>query len=174
MSQREGEWIVHLVRDAGHELAEGRHLGGLHELRLRSLQVVVGDLERGVLLFELLEELGPRLGQLARRVDRGTPYLGHLQVRANARDHLARRERLHQIVVRARLQAREARVFTGPRRDQDHGHGAGAGIRPHRVQQGDAVHLGHHDVAEHQVGRRGERRCERGLTVRNQFRFPIG
>ena len=55
--------------------------------------------------------------QIARRL---APHPRHLQVGVDPGDQLARRERLGQIIVGAGVQSFDARLFAGPRGEQDH------------------------------------------------------
>ncbi len=88
-----------------------------------------------------------------------------LDVGRNARQQLARAERLDQIIVGARPQAFDLGLFAGARRQQDHRHTAQFGIVAQLLQQPEAVEAGHHDVGEDQIGTLLLGRRQRLLTV---------
>ncbi len=52
VAEHERQWVVDFVRDAGHQLTERGHLGRLHQLRLRGLQVPVGGLQLQILALQ--------------------------------------------------------------------------------------------------------------------------
>ena len=70
-----------------------------------------------------------------------------LQVARDAREQLARSERLDQIVVGTRLQALDARFLAGARRQQDDRRVAQRRVRAQSAQQAEAVEARHHHVA---------------------------
>ena len=98
---------------------------------------------------------------------------GDLDLAVDPRDQLPRRERLHEIVVRARLEARDACLLAGAGRYQDHGDTAGGHILPERPQQFDPVAVRHHHVAQDEVGTSGPGRVERGLAVTDYLHGPV-
>jgi len=60
-------------------------------------------------------------------------------------------DRLRDIVDRADAQALQLALLVGPRRDEDDGDRAGLLVGLHPLAHLDPVHVGHHDVQQHQV-----------------------
>ena len=84
----------------------------------------------------------------------GSPLPPQLELGLDARDQLARRERLDQVVVGARVQPFDARLVAGARRQHDRPERRQcASVRAQRAQQLEAVQPGHHHVGQDQVGR---------------------
>ncbi len=114
-------------------------------------------------------ELGDAIAQIA--VGLGQPLLagaadaGQLQHGADAGEELARAERLRQVVVRARLEALDAGLFTGPGRDEDDREPAQRRVGADGAQQRQAVQPRHHHVGEQQIGRLAANRLERRQAV---------
>ena len=97
------------------------------------------------------------------------PQAGHLDVRLDPGDQFARAERLDEVVIRAGLHVLDARFLAGAGREQDDRHFAQPRIGTQRAQQAEAIQPGHHDIAEHEVGRVGVRRLQGGLPVGNRL-----
>ena len=93
-------------------------------------------------------------------------------LRLDARDQLARGERLDEIVVRAGLQPLDARLFAGTRRQQDHRHRLRPLVGAQALQQLEPVELRHHDVGDDHVGTVRLRRRQRGGAVAHRFDRP--
>ena len=72
--------------------------------------------------------------------------------RPHARDQLARRERLGDVVVGAQLEAEHLVALVHTPRHHDHGDAAGLGVLLEAAADLPAVELGHHDVEEDHVG----------------------
>ena len=131
----------------------GHHLDGAFEIELG------GD--RGADLVQELEDLRfllqePRaLRARSRQLDIGR----------DARQQLARAERLDEIVVGAHPQAFDLGFLAGARRQDDHRHAAQLGIGAQLLQQPEAVEPRHHDVGEDQIGTRAPRCRQRLLAV---------
>lgn len=87
-------------------------------------------------------------------------------------DQLARGERLDQIVVGAGLEPFGGRVFAGARRQEDHRHRRQLRFAPQLLHQGEPVELGHHHVADDEIGTAPPRGREGGCAVAHRFDGP--
>ena len=90
----------------------------------------------------------------AQRLRRLAPDPRHRDVGADARQQLARGERLGQVVVGPGVQPLDPRLLAGAGGEQDHRQVAERRVGAQRAQQAEAVEARHHHVGEHQVGRR--------------------
>ena len=103
----------------------------------------------------------------------GSPLPAHLELRLDARDQLARRERLDQVVVRARVQPFDARLVAGARRQHDDRDRRqlrrSAADAPHQLE---AVQRRHHHVGQDQVRRAALGRRQRRLAVADRLDLP--
>src|SRR6266849_4449229 len=88
-----------------------------------------------------------------------------LQMGTYPREQLARRERLHQVVVRARIEAFDRLLFSRPRGQQDDRYRRRARILTQRPDQPEAVQPWHHHIAHHHVRSGGTNRLERGEPI---------
>jgi hypothetical protein len=89
----------------------------------------------------------------------------HGEIGGHAREQLARRERLDQVVVRAGIESLHARFLSGPGRQKHHRDIAELHIGADRAQQTEAVEAWHHHVGQDQVGRLLVRGAQRRLAV---------
>jgi hypothetical protein len=94
-----------------------------------------------------------------------------LQLRADARDELPRREGLHEIVIGHSVQALYHRLLARASRKENSGHIAKLQVRAQGPQQREAVHPRHHDIRDDQVRRFTPRRLQSRLAVGNGFHF---
>ena len=69
----------------------------------------------------------------------------------DARQQLARAERLDQVVVGSGIEPFDPRLLAGARREQDHRDVAGRGVGAQLAQEPEAVEPRHHDVGEDEV-----------------------
>jgi hypothetical protein len=99
---------------------------------------------------------------------------GQLHAGPDPGQQLGGRERLHQVVVGARVQAFDRRLLPGPRGQQQHWHVGGARVGAQRGDQGQAVEPRHHHVADDQVGRTGPGGVERGPPVGDRGHLVAG
>ena len=88
------------------------------------------------------------------------PYPVEFEVRPDAGQQLAGRERLDQVVVGAGLQPLDGRVVARAGREHDHRDVHRGRVLAHGGEQAEAVEHRHHHVGQHEVGRR-RRRCAR-------------
>jgi hypothetical protein len=93
--------------------------------------------------------------------------LCELHVQRDARDELACRERLHDVVVGARFDALHARLFARARRQHDDRDRTRLFVFAKLVEQREAVELGHHDIREDERGRISACGLERLASVRD-------
>ena len=93
------------------------------------------------------------------------PDAVQLEVGGHAGEQLARRERLDEIVVGARLEAFDRALLARARGQHDHGDAHRRRVLLQRRQQPEAVEVGHHHVGQHEVGRVRERALERDGPV---------
>jgi hypothetical protein len=106
--------------------------------------------------------VGRRVDRDAADDERSAPRLGPgaPQHRANARDQLARRERLDHVVVGAHLEAEHAIHLVTARGEHDDGQAPRRGILPQPAAHLEPVHLRQHEIEKHQVGRPPAREAE--------------
>ena len=90
-------------------------------------------------------------------------------MRADAREQLAGRERLDEVVVGARVEAFDARLFAGARRQQHDRHVRRRGIGAQRREQPEAVEPRHHHVGEDEIRRVRRAAASAGLAVGDGF-----
>ena len=144
-------------------------------------EVVAGDAEQGVAVApqegEAVGDRVPLEGDEARRLQGQpqpvvahphglvplAPEPGQLQLGADPGHQLPGRERLHDVVVGARLEAGDGGVVAGPGREEDDGQVPQAGVVPDLLEEGEPVDLGHHHVGHHQVREAGRRQPGPGL-----------
>src|SRR5256885_1330016 len=110
----------------------------------------------------------------AKGADGGVGLFAHthqLQQRCDARQQLARRKGLDQVVVRARAQAFDLGLLAGPRGQHDDGNGARGLVTAQRMQQLEAVEHGHHHVGQHQVGPLAVDAGQRGAAIAHDLHF---
>ena len=129
-----------VVADLGQERLVGLQHGAL----------VVGDEEP---FLEGIDQGAPEPGL-------PVPEPGHFQVRAHPRQQFHRGERLGQVIVGARLQARGRCLFPGPGGQQHHRDRRGARVGAQGGHQAQAVQAGHHHVGQHQVREAGADRVQ--------------
>src|SRR5712692_10036340 len=92
-------------------------------------------------------ELAVRGFRSVLRAGHGFALARKLDVRPYAGEKLARGERLDEVVVGARLQALDGRVFARPRRQEDDGNVAQGRVGAQRSQEAETVEARHHHVA---------------------------
>ena len=88
------------------------------------------------------------------------------------RHELSRREGLDQIVVGARGESLDARLFAGPRRQQNARNVRRGRIGAKLPQQRESIQAGHHHVGQHQVGPFATRGLESRLPVGHRVNVP--
>ena len=94
------------------------------------------------------------------------PDLGAQDLRVDPRAQLTCGERLHEVIAGARLQAFDARLLAGTRRQQDHRDRGRGRICLQFLQQLEAVEPGHHHVGDDQRRRVTFHGLERRSSVR--------
>ena len=99
------------------------------------------------------------------RLRRLAPQQRHRDVGGRARQQFAGRERLDQIIVGAGVKALDLGFLAGARRQHDDWQVAQLRAFAHRTQQTEAIELGHHHIADQQVGPGRLRTLQRGLPV---------
>ena len=181
--------VAILGRDAGHEgcqrqallghlLGDAEHLGE----RPRDRQHVAvdrpfenGDASGGQGQREPVPRHQEALLALEDRAARLAPQRCHLDVGAHPRQQLARGERLHEIVVRAGLEALDLRFLAGPCRQEDDRDAGGRRVPADRAQDAETVEAGHHHVGQEQVRRLPSHRRHRGLAIGHRLDpVPLG
>ncbi len=100
------------------------------------------------------------------------PHLDHVEARLHAHHQLASRERLDQEVVGAGFEPRDRLALARARRHQDHRHVVRRRRRAQRAQELDTVNTRHAHVADHQIGRRGQRHVAGRLAAVGHLDAP--
>ena len=103
-------------------------------------------------------------------LDRPRPRLD--QLRLDAREEIARRERLDEIVVGRRRETFDPGLLAGARRQHDDRDGLQIGVGAQLPQQPEAIELRHHDVGHDHVGRMRAGRGERFAAVADRLDVP--
>ncbi len=93
-------------------------------------------------------------------------------LRLDTRQEIARRKRLHQIVVGRGRQALEASFLAGARRQHDDRHGVQVRIGAQLPQQAEAIELRHHHIGDDDVGAASARDIERDTAVARRVDVP--
>ncbi len=124
----------------------------LGELRREEALEPSEPLELRDLRLDALLEIAVEVGEFGRlRLDRAVEILDPEQ-RAHSRDQLGHVDRLGEEIVRSRLEPLDTLAGGVERRHHDHGQDAvlrvGSDPPAHLV----AVHAGHHDVEQHEIG----------------------
>src|SRR5215831_683859 len=86
---------------------------------------------------------------------------------ANARQQFAGGEGFHQVIVGARVQAFDARLFSGPGGQENYRRAAERGIVANGLYYTEAIETGHHDVSEDQIGTQAASGFHRSESVRD-------
>ena len=96
------------------------------------------------------------------------------QVRVDLRNEFAGGKRFGQIVIGAGVQPLDASFLAGPRGQHDDGQVSQVGILPDRLQQTEAVELGHHCVGDDEIGTVSPDRLDRRISVFRGLDVPMG
>jgi hypothetical protein len=142
------------------ERGEGAELGGRehHDLSPHG-DLVAAQLDADVAVHQ----------HLARGV--GLAVVGAPQERLDPRHQLARRERLHHVVVAAQLETEHPINLVAPRGQKEHGLLV---LLPELAAEGEAVGVGQHHVEDHQVeGALLEREARGGAVARGAHGEPL-
>ena len=97
-----------------------------------------------------------------------------LEQRPHARLHLQHLERLGEVIVRARLEAARLVLHFFERGEKHDRHFGGLRHLAQAPADFVAVHARHHDVEQHQVGRRARGDLQRHLAVQREAELVVG
>lgn len=118
---------------------------------------------------------GGQHGQLVAGLGQGLfAQPGQFQPGADTRQQLARGEGFGQVVVGAGVPTLHGFLLAGAGGEQDDGQAGGARVGAQRPDQLEAVHVGHHHVAEHQLHRLRQGHLQGGPAVGGEQHVVVG